>query len=215
MFLWRKGHVLTGMVDEYLGKAEECLKCFREGLETYFARGLGADFDTLVEKTRMAESTCDDLRRQIETAMYEKSLIPESRGDVLGLMESLDRVPNRAESVLYMIQTQSLRTPEPYFEKFQQLIRINHETFQNLAQAVRLLFKDGSRVRSLTRDIDKQESVSDDVEREIIRSLFSSPDVLPDQKILLKELVIEIGSISDLCENVADRLTIITLKRLV
>ncbi|MEK0368345.1 MAG: DUF47 family protein, partial [Nitrosopumilus sp.] len=45
-------------------------------------------------------------RREIEISLYEKALIPESRGDILGLLEAVDRIPNKAESVAFQMQTE-------------------------------------------------------------------------------------------------------------
>ncbi len=203
------------MVEEYLQKAESCVAIMKQAFAEYFENGLGAGFDELVEKTHISESACDDLRRKIETAMYEKALIPESRGDILGLLETIDKVPNQAESVLYQVQTEFLSMPRACAEKMQQLININCEAFDDLLTAMRMLFTDVQKLPTLLGDVDKKESASDHLEREIIRGLFSDKDIAPDQKILLKELVVEIGNISDRCENTADRLTIITAKRMV
>ncbi|MHC4874578.1 MAG: DUF47 domain-containing protein, partial [Planctomycetota bacterium] len=146
---------------------------------------------------------------------YEKSLIPESRGDILGMLEILDRIPNKAESILYMIQTQFLNTPEEIKGKIRQLINTNIDAFTELMKAVRQLFVDGSGLQTYTDNIDKEESSSDHLEREIIRTIFSTDSIAPDQKILLKELIIELGSISDKCENTADAITIIAVKRII
>ena len=52
------------------------------------------------------------------------------------------------------------------------------------------------------------------LEREIIKKIFRS-DMDGFSKILLKELAIETGHFSDKAEDVADRLTIISVKRLI
>ena len=38
--------------------------------------------------------------------MYSKALFPESRGDILGLLEAMDKVPNQAEKALLVMLTQ-------------------------------------------------------------------------------------------------------------
>lgn len=215
MFLWKKSHILVDMVEEYFKKAEECMVYFQESMNNYLENGLSADFDGFIEKTHIAESSCDDIRLKIESAMYEKSLIPESRGDILGMLEIIDRIPNKAESILYMIQTQFLNTPEEIKGKISQLIKTNINAFTELMKAVRQLFIDGSGLQAFTDNIDKEESSSDHLEREIIRTIFSTESIAPDQKILLKELIIELGSISDKCENTADAITIIAVKRII
>ena len=209
-----KKHRLSQMVERYLKKTEECMKNFKKAVETYFEVGISKDFDEIIEKTHIAESLADDIRREIELNLYEKSLIPESRGDILGLLESADKVLNKAQSVLYQIQTESLRIPKFLQEDFSKLVDINIEAFKNVAKAIRTLFENLREIRDITNEIDKRESSSDRLEREIIKKIFSS-DIGIGEKILLKELVIETGSISDLSENVGDRLNIIAAKRMI
>ena len=190
------------------------MKNFKKAVETYFEVGISKDFDEIIEKTHIAESLADDIRREIELNLYEKSLIPESRGDILGLLESADKVLNKAQSVLYQIQTESLRIPKFLQEDLSKLVDINIEAFKNVAKAIRTLFENLREIRDITNEIDKRESSSDRLEREIIKKIFSS-DIGIGEKILLKELVIETGSISDLSENVGDRLNIIAAKRMI
>ena len=60
--------------------------------------------------------------------------------------------------------------------------------------------------------VDAVESDSDHVERGMIRDIFSSKMDKAD-KILLKEIVIFTGDISDQAETVKDRLTLAIIKR--
>lgn len=213
MFFWRKGRVLSSMIEEYLRSAEECLNTFLRSFGTYFEQGLSDSFVEEVKRTHAHEAACDDLRRNIEEALYKKALIPESRGDILNLLEVLDKVPNKAESVLHQVQTELLRIPSEFAGSFRELVHVNHEAFLLLMQAVRTLFTDLDGIKPLTDQIDQNESKSDRLERAIIQALFLSPGLPDSQKILLKELVIEIGNISDACENAADTLVIIAVKR--
>jgi len=215
MFSWRRDHPVTRMVREYILKAEECMGLFRRSFETYFACGLGAEFDEMIEATHIAESFGDDLRRRIERELFARALVPESRGDILHLLERVDRVPSRADTLLHEMQAEMLRLPPALVGKFRQLVHINCETFEFLARAVQELFTGIDKVPDLAQEIDKRESSSDHLEREILRLIFSDAGIAPDQRILLRDLVLQIGSVSDLSENAADTLMIITVKRMV
>ncbi|MBN1257562.1 MAG: DUF47 domain-containing protein [Planctomycetes bacterium] len=215
MFGLKKQNLITEMVEEYLQKCEECQELFRQGFTLYLKEGPCPDFDTLASETSDAESACDDIRRQIEAAMYEKALIPESRGDILSLLESLDKVPNTMESTLFIIQTEKLQIPEFLKNSFQKLVEINTEAFDILIRAVRQLFSHAKTVKECVEDVDKLESASDELERATIRKIFADRQIEPAQRILLKELIVTIGSLSDRCENATDTLTIIAVKRLI
>ncbi|MBN2713704.1 MAG: DUF47 family protein [Planctomycetes bacterium] len=215
MFSWRKGHVVTEMVEEYISKADQCLGLFKMALEARIKKGDCHEFDELAQKAHIAESTCDDIRRRVEEELYEKALIPESRGDILHLLEKLDKLPNKADAILFEVSAELLLIPQVLAKEFHQLVHTNCECFQLLVKAVRLLFTAPQEMRPLIADIDKLESSADRLEREVIRAIFASQEIAPDQKILLKDLVIQISKISDLSENVGDALSILVVKRMV
>jgi len=213
IFFSRKNRIYE-MVERYLNKMLETGELFKKTVEKYFETGLSREFKEMIETTHLSESMADDIRREIELEMYEKSLIPESRGDILGLLESTDEVMNKAQSVLYQIETENLEIPEELREDFLKLIHNNISAFEVAIDGFRTLFHNLKEVREKVQEVDKRESSSDRMEREIIRKIFAgSYDT--GKKILLKDLVIEIGNISDMSEEVTDRLNIVAAKRMV
>ncbi len=212
MFFWKKERQIERVIEDYLKRTESCLCSFGEACELYFRDGLSGKFESLVNMTHEHERQADDLRRDIEQMMYDKALIPESRGDILGMLEAIDLIPNRCESILFQVLTQSMSVPREFVSQFRELIRINMEAFRLLCTAMRNLFgkvdlviKDASRVTEI-------EGQSDVIERLLIKAIFDSGMDKADM-ILLKELVLEIGGISDRSENASDRLRNIAVKR--
>lgn len=215
MFNWRKSHPVADMVEEYTRKAEACVGLFKMAFEMYLQKGLSADFDALVQKVDMAETECDEIRRRVEQAMYEQALIPESRADIMNLIEKMDKLPNRAERILFRIQVEMLRVPQSLAGKFRQLVRINCEAFDDLAQAMRLLFTNTDEIRPIVKKVGMKESAADDLELEVIRLIFRDDGIPGDQRILLRDLVTQLCKISDLAENCCEALNITVVKRLV
>ncbi len=212
MFFWKKERQVEQSIEGYLTETESCLGAFAKAFEVYFEQGLGDPFEQLVNETHRFERNADDRRRELEAAMYDKALIPESRGDILGMLEALDLVPNKCESVLYQIWTQSMVIPQAYTEQFQSLVAANVQSYKALCQTVRDLFRHAKRVTQGAEAVTDSETQSDELERSLIKTIFDSHLDKAD-KILLKELVLEIGAISDRAENAADRLRNIAVKR--
>lgn len=212
MILWKKQKEIAEAVEAYLAETENCLAAFDKAMAIYFAEGLSASFKQQIEKTHGHESKADDRRREIELAMYGRALIPESRGDILGMLEALDLAPNKCESVLYQIWLQNMSVPQEYSEKLRTLVQVNRESYELLCQAVRHLFSDIEQVLPIVDLVGEKESESDRIERGLIKSVFDDPGEKAE-KILLKELILEIGAISDKAENAADRLRIIAVKQ--
>ena len=202
------------MIDLYLQKGSECMEVFQKALLIYMEKGDCQDFQELVEQINRAESSADSLRRQLELTLYEKALIPESRGDLLGIMEAVDKIPNKAQTVVFLLDTEGLHIPDCFKQDFRQIVQINFQTFETVCRAVKAIFLNIKEVRKFTDEINRKESSSDHIERELIRKVFRS-QISIGEKILLKELIIELGNISDKAEDAADRLSIMAAKRLI
>jgi len=207
-----KQRQIEKMLFEYLEQWKKCLESFKRGMDVYLEHGLGEEFDFYVDETHKMESHADDLRRKIEWEMYSKALIPESRGDILGFLETMDRIPNKAEAVLFQIQTQRIRVPKELHQNFHRIITLSCEAMELTYEASEKLFRNQKDILLLTDKIDHKESECDHAERDTIIKIFDMAIDKAD-KIILKELIIEIGTITDRAENVSDRITIQSVKR--
>jgi predicted phosphate transport protein (TIGR00153 family) len=213
MFFWQKEKMIGQAIEDYLHQTESCVATCREAFEVYFNEGLSKRFGELVEETSRFENMADDRRRAIEEAMYSNALIPESRGDILGMLEALDLVPNKCESVLYQVSLQSIIVPPQFVPQVRELVYKNLDCYDLLCQTMRHLFTNVKQVGTGAEQVSRKEGESDIIERGLIKAIFDTPSIDKADKILLKELMLEIGAISDRAENAADRLRIIAVKR--
>jgi predicted phosphate transport protein (TIGR00153 family) len=211
-FLFKKEQHVEQLIYQYLDNLKMARDNFLKAMTVYFERGFTEDFDFLIEQTHKVESKADDTRYEIETLMYSKALIPESRGDILGLLEAIDQIPGLFERILYMIQTQKLRPPDFLILDIKELIRVSLECCDLLIKEVEALFRKSGDIRSLVTAIDNNESHCDHIERRIITNLFDS-DLDPFVKLQLKEMIIQLGEISDQADRVSRRISIISVKR--
>jgi predicted phosphate transport protein (TIGR00153 family) len=187
-------------------------KSFGDAMDTCLDDGLCDNFSFLIEQTHKFESMADDVREEIKILMYGKALIPESRGDIMGLLESMDEIPRILELLLYMIKNQKLNIPNFIVLDLRELIRVSLESCDLLLQQVEALFKRSEGEMALVSTIDQNESHCDNIERRIITKIFDS-DLDPFQKLQLKEFIISMGDISDQADRVSKRVNIINMKR--
>ena len=142
LLFWKKQRELETAIGEYLNETQRCVASFCQAIGVYFAEGLSSNFAELVERTHHFESESDKRRREIELVMYGRALIPEQRGDILGLLENLDLVANKAESVTYQIWLQNMIVPEQYKDQVKALVETNAASHELLCEATRYLFSD-------------------------------------------------------------------------
>ncbi len=211
-FFWKKNSELQQMLDDYFGQCDAAFRCFGQAMETFFNHGYGGAFAADAQACHRAESAADDLRRDIEMTLYGKALLPESRGDLLGLIEAFDTLPNIVETIVYSMLCQKTPVPEEFFEDYRELLQVNIEAYHLTRKAVDALLSNPKVTLYSTKDVDEKESESDRVERRIISRAFSS-EYDTGSKILLRDLVLLIGEISDRAEKTADRIGIIAIKR--
>jgi uncharacterized protein len=213
MFFKRRQHELEGRLTDYREKAALCVTRFYESLLRYLESG---DLDQLREDVghiHKAESQADDLRRDIEVMMYSKALFPESRGDVLGLLEAMDEVPNQAETCIRTIVNQYIEIPEMLHRDLRRLVDTCTECVDAMLEATTKLFTDFANAAMTIGKIDALESEADGIEGEILQKIFANEQLRDLDKGLLRDLTRSISHIADRAEAVGDRVRIIVAKR--
>ncbi len=213
MFFVSKQNKIETQLEVYRNKVNECLVGFDEAIVEYTITG---NRDLLASQYRVihsAESDADDIRREIEVLMYSKRIFPESRGDILGLLESVDRVPNQAESVINMIVAQRIAIPTGYCSEINQLSAICRRCSDALLEACDKLFSNFTNATVAIGKVDELESEADRMEAILIERIFSDDAIDGFQKIILRDMVNAIGVICDRAENAGDRIRIIVAKR--
>ena len=148
----------------------------------------------------------------MEVMMYSKSLFPESRGDILGLLETIDKVPNQSETAIGMMYNQHVHIGEQFGDDFIKLASICKRCVESMLDCVEELFTNFTSAARKVGVIDELESEADAIEQAIIERAFGS-DMDGFEKILIRDLAKHIASVSDRAENVADRINIIVAKR--
>ena len=212
IFFWKREKEIEKLMDGYLNEVKICLDIFKECSFALFEDSTSEKAADLVMQLDRAESRADDLRHKIELALYSKALMPESRGDLLGLVEAIDRVPNWAEELSYDIHLQRVVFPDHLIEQFRNLVERNIHCFYVLHTAITALFTDIDKVFGLTQDVGSIESEIDHLEHDLIRAVFDMEERLSYHN-LLHRIVRGICDISDRAENVGERLVVLAAKR--
>ncbi|MBW1803926.1 MAG: DUF47 family protein, partial [Deltaproteobacteria bacterium] len=193
---FRKQRELESLIFRYLETFKKTQERFAKALYICMEKSNLSDFDFMTRQTHKFESMADDIREEIKILMYGKVLIPESRGDVMGLLEAMDEIPRLFELILNMIQTQKIKIPNFIIMDLRALIDISMETCDLMLDEVKLLFEKKKGIIAFVARIDEYESRGDLAENRIITQIFDS-DEEPFLKLQLKEMVLKIGEISD------------------
>ena len=212
MALFKKTKKLELKMDEFLDTVSESGIIFREGIKHYLNRKVDR-FENQIEKIRHLESRADRLRHSIEEQLYTETLIPESRGDVLALLETTDDVINQAKATLLEFSVETPMIPVTFHEELLHLTNHVVNAVDEMTKAIRAFLKDPKAVRNYTHKVYHYESEADRAAEHLKRSIFSNLDLQLSEKIHLRYFALHIDTIADRAEDVADRLGIYTIKR--
>jgi uncharacterized protein len=213
-FLFNKENRVEKLIFQYLDSFHLVLDHFSRALATCITCQQCEEFDFLMDQTHKYESKADDIIDEVNNLMFSKALIPDSRGDIMNMLISLDKIPHLVERALFIIRYEGLIIPDLFKEDIENLIRISLESCELLSRQVELFIKNKGGTRTVMGTIDVNESRCDHIERRTISQLFAS-DMDPFFKLQFKELVLVIGDISDQADRVSKLVNILTLKRLV
>jgi predicted phosphate transport protein (TIGR00153 family) len=211
MFL-KKTRKLETQIDEYLDLVIKGGLIFKLGIKCYLENQI-EEFEAHLKDLRKIEDTADDLRRNIEIKLYSRTLIPEARGDVLGLLESCDKVVNITEETLleFSVEIPSL-LPEVKGD-FLDIAESSIACLENTVSGIRAYFKNVDAVRDYVTKVQFYKRETNKIAERIKRTVFRTDKDL-SFKIHTRYFAFHIERIAEEAEDVCDRLSIAIIKRL-
>jgi predicted phosphate transport protein (TIGR00153 family) len=212
MLFASKQKKIEEQLTDYRHKVALCLDGFYQALRQYSESKDRKQLEENFVKVSRIESEADDIRREIEVMMYSKALFPESRGDIMGLLEAVDKVPNQAEAAVEMLLTHRIEIPEVFGSKILRLAEICHRCVETLLDGMGKLFTDFTNATAAIGQVDELESEADKLEAVLTELIFAS-QIDGYDKLLLRDLVANIAAVADRAENAGDRIRIIVAKR--
>ncbi|HFQ15639.1 MAG TPA: DUF47 family protein [Rhodobacteraceae bacterium] len=210
--LFGKTKRLEAQFDEFMDRIIEASLIFERAFKTYLRDGLTDDFMDAVQEVSQLESRNDELKKEIETRLYEQTLIPDLRGDVLSLIEGLDGILNLYQANCFRFSIEKPVIPSVYHKDFKALAKTSTACVDSLIMASRAFFTNIEAVRDHDVKVMFFETEADKISTRLKTRIFNS-DLPLDHKIHLRYFCERVEDSSNRAEDVADNLAIYTLKR--
>ncbi len=211
MPLFKSTQTLTTQIDDFLDTVAEGGLVFRDGVHAYL-EGDTARFDERILAIVALEHKADDLSKAVETHLYRHSLIPEHRGDVLGLLETTDTIIDTAKTSLLQFSVEKPVIPEDCVADFRRLVDAGCESIEAVVIAARTFFRDPEAVKDHLFKVTHFEREADGISDGLKRRVFAG-DLDLAHKIHLRYFALNVEKVSDRSKEVADRLAIYAIKR--
>ena len=215
LMLFRKTRDLEKQIDSFYDKLSESAVVFRLAVRVYIKEGLTEEFHARLERVNTMESEADHLRRDIESRLYAHTLIPDARGDVLGLIETSDELLSQFEGVLWAFANERPEIPGAFRTGYRKLTNMAVKAADELVLGARAFFRTPHDVPAYNHKVMLYEKEADAISTTLKSGIFASNKLSLAQKLHLREFVEHIDTIADMAEDVADRLAIYAIKRTV
>ena len=216
MIIFKKEKEVIELIIKHADKMEECLSTALRTLEAYLNDNIDKA-KTLARETDKIETEGDLIRHEIRDKLYYGAYMPLLREDIYKLVETIDMVANSAEKCCDFFLNQRPAIPDFLKPNYLEIIKESLGVSAPLKHAV-LCYLQGicpiEVSRQHSKDIGLLESKVDSLEWDITKKIFSS-ELDYSHKIHLRLCLDTIVDVSDLAEDAADRLELVTLKSMV
>ena len=139
--LFRRTRQLEQQIDSFFDKVSESSVVYRLAVRLYLREGMNDEFQERLDRVNAMESEADHLRRDIEKYLYSRTLIPDSRGDVLGLIETIDQILSSFEGSLWSFAIEQPEIREEFISGYRKLTNMVVKAVDELALGGRAFFR--------------------------------------------------------------------------
>jgi len=212
LFFGKKEEKVIKLFSKHLEKVEDGVNLLTELLELYVNNDMEKSFE-LSKKISDIESEADTLRRKTESEMYGGAFLPNFRGELLELIETVDKVMNKTQTVAEILVFQKPKIPESFREGFLEQSQLVKKTYKSLKKSIENVFENIEKSGEYIQKVESHEHEEDILEKDLLRKLFEIDSIELAEKLQLKDLFLQIGDIADRAEDASDKLEIIILKR--
>ena len=208
-----KVKVLESNINEFLDNVCNAGLILVEGVKAYIRKNTER-FEQSYNEICKLETHADTVRRDIKQKLYYNMLIPESRGDVLGLLETIDTVVDTCEKVLEQLSIEQPDIPEEMAQDFIELSELSGKAVDSVVQGSRAFFTNIKMVNDFVNKVHFYEHEADQVEKILKRKAFTTDKIQQfSRRVHMRYFAEKVALVSDVAESVAERLAVYAIKR--
>lgn len=210
---WGRFKEIEELFEDLDNSVQECLFSSLDAILEYIENGENEEVERLTSIVHRAESEADEYRREIIDHILQGRLMPNTRGDLMNLIEDIDNIADNAEDLLDSTLFIALDLSELNKEQLKEMSNQIKKQYKKLAKAVSYLFKDMNQAITQTGQLENIESSVDDIEEQMIRKISTRDDIELARKLAYRDTISEISDLADTVENAGDVIEIIIAMR--
>jgi len=208
-----KKNEIEDLFEKLTDSVQRCLFSTLDLIVEYIENDENEKVKELSKIVHQAESEADEHRREIINKLLQGTLMPNTREDLMNLIENIDDIADNAEEVMDSTLFIALDISELNQEQVEEMIAQIKRQFKILKKAVSFLFQDMHQALAQTGQLENIESIVDDIEEKIIRKISTRNDLELAQKLVYRDTIMKISDLADTVENAGDIIEIIVAIR--
>jgi predicted phosphate transport protein (TIGR00153 family) len=175
--------------------------------------GKQTEYIEITKKVHKKEHEADIIQRDIDMEMFGGAFMPSIREYLFITVDAVDKVANRAENLGDFLALIGPYIPEEIREDVRKMCKLTCRCADSMEDAVISLFEDIKNVHEDTVQIEEYESTIDRLAWRVLDTIFKKLEIEKfSHRMMLREMVIHLSSISNKMEDAADRIDIIGLR---
>jgi len=204
---------LENEINEYLDIVDKSFLIFNRDVSNYIRKNK-REFEENKKDILKLESDADEYQKDIKYKLYKYMLIPESRGDVLTLLENIDNIVDMEKKILTQLDIENPQIPEFLEKDFIEMTEKTTKAIEALVRSIRAYFEQISMVNESVNKVHFYEHEVDKIEERINRKIFSSERIGDFcKKVHMRYFTEKIASLSDEAETISEKVSVAAIKR--
>lgn len=214
--MFHKQKNVHALVTEQIKDVKKCLVLFESFMRAATVPDTSADtLQVLRDSVCKAEDTADISLRAMIDSLSDGSYLPSTKESIISIGTSCDKVANKCEYVANLVVIYGFKFPPEFSTDFNEIYDIIEAQFECLETAISMLFSDMHKLQKGPAILDKIRSLETEVdvlEMRISKHIFSM-DIELAAKMQFFGLVEQLCDISDIIEDIADKIQIVLIAR--
>lgn len=214
--MFKKQTDVHALIMEQIDDVKKCLTLFESFMRAATTPGVNYEtLRTLRDGVSEAENAADTSLRNMIYSLNKSHYLPSTIESLIAISTSCDKVANKCEAIAHLIVLFKFKFPTESYKEFYKIYDIIEKQFDLLEEAISMLFSKMNQLQkdsSILDEIRSLESEVDAIEMRISEKIFDMDAELAS-KMQFFDLVRGLCDISDIIEDIADKIQIMLISR--
>ena len=211
-FIHKKEKHIVKMIKKHVDLVVETVCLTVEALNLYL-EGKREQSMEYTKQVHRKEHEADMVQHEIDAEMFGGAFMPSIREELFVTVDTVDKVANRAEKLGDFMTLIGPDVPDKIISDVKKMGELTCKCAREMGDAIYSLFENIKGVHEKTISIERYEAEVDELAWKVLITVFKELEIEKfSHRMMLREMIIHLSSISNKMEDASDRIDIIGLR---